>query len=142
MIICQVRKREKMAKLREEIAVQKAKETELNRTIHITGSSLKVAIAFYASLWNLLHGRFLTIFCLCLTEETMRAKQMLATMSHVIRSPLSGVVSMTEILSTTKLDKEQRQLVNVMLSSGDLVLQLINDILDLSKVESGWMWLP
>ncbi|KAA8521443.1 hypothetical protein F0562_012104 [Nyssa sinensis] len=104
----QVRKREKMAKLREEIAVQKARETELNKTIHIT-------------------------------EETMRAKQMLATMSHEIRSPLSGVVSMAEILATTKLDKEQRQLLNVMLSSGDLVLQLINDILDLSKVESGAM---
>jgi signal transduction histidine kinase len=104
----QVRKREKMAKLREEIAVQKAKETELNKTIHIT-------------------------------EETMRAKQMLATMSHEIRSPLSGVVSMAEILSTTKLDKEQRQLLKVMISSGDLVLQLINDILDLSKVESGVM---
>ncbi|KAI3468399.1 hypothetical protein Pfo_025062 [Paulownia fortunei] len=104
----QVRKREKMAKLREEMAVQKAKETELNKTIHIT-------------------------------EESMRAKQMLATMSHEIRSPLSGVVSMAEILSTTKLDKEQRQLLNVMLSSGDLVLQLINDILDLSKVESGVM---
>ncbi|KAF5959104.1 hypothetical protein HYC85_000313 [Camellia sinensis] len=104
----QVRKREKMAKLREEIAVQKAKETELNKTIHIT-------------------------------EETMRAKQMLATMSHEIRSPLSGVVSMAEILSTTNLDKEQRQLLSVMLSSRDLVLQLINDILDLSKVESGVM---
>ncbi|KAK8499382.1 hypothetical protein V6N12_037020 [Hibiscus sabdariffa] len=103
----QVRKREKMIKLREEIAVQKAKETELNRTIHIT-------------------------------EETMRAKQMLATMSHEIRSPLSGVVSMAEILATTKLDREQRQLLNVMLSSGDLVLQIINDILDLSKVESGY----
>ncbi|GLT47975.1 hypothetical protein SLA2020_216220 [Shorea laevis] len=104
----QVRKREKMAKLREEIAVQKAKETELNKTIHIT-------------------------------EETMRAKQMLATMSHEIRSPLSGVVSMAEILATTKLNCEQRQLLDVMLSSGDLVLQLINDILDLSKVESGVM---
>nr|XP_043627507.1 histidine kinase 5 [Erigeron canadensis] len=104
----QVRKREKMAKLREEIAVQKARETELNKTIHIT-------------------------------EETMRAKQMLATMSHEIRSPLSGVVSMAEILSTTKLDKDQKQLLSVMLSSGDLVLQLINDILDLSKVESGVM---
>ncbi|CAL5439811.1 unnamed protein product [Camellia sinensis] len=104
----QVRKREKMAKLREEIAVQKAKETELNKTIHIT-------------------------------EETMRAKQMLVTMSHEIRSPLSGVVSMAEILSTTNLDKEQRQLLSVMLSLGDLVLQLINGILDLSKVESGVM---
>lgn len=70
-------------------------------------------------------------------EETMRAKQMLATMSHEIRSPLSGVVGMAEILSTTRLDQEQRQLLNVMISSGDLVLQLINDILDLSKVESG-----
>ncbi|XP_012847019.1 PREDICTED: histidine kinase 5 [Erythranthe guttata] len=104
----QVRKREKMAKIREEMAVQKAKETELTKTIHIT-------------------------------EESMRAKQMLATMSHEIRSPLSGVVSMAEILSTTRLDKEQRQLLGVMLSSGDLVLQLINDILDLSKVESGVM---
>ncbi|CAA7027217.1 unnamed protein product [Microthlaspi erraticum] len=104
----QVRKREKMAKLREDNAVRKAMESELNKTIHIT-------------------------------EETMRAKQMLATMSHEIRSPLSGVVGMAEILSTTKLDKEQRQLLNVMISSGDLVLQLINDILDLSKVESGVM---
>lgn len=40
MVKMQVRKREKMAKLREEIAVQKAKETELNKTIHITGSFL------------------------------------------------------------------------------------------------------
>ncbi|XP_076936400.1 histidine kinase 5-like [Bidens hawaiensis] len=104
----QVRRREKMAKLREEIAVQKARETELNKTIHIT-------------------------------EETMRAKQMLATMSHEIRSPLSGIISMAEILSTTKVDKDQKQLLNVMLSSGDLVLQLINDILDFSKVESGVM---
>ncbi|XP_020876721.1 histidine kinase 5 isoform X1 [Arabidopsis lyrata subsp. lyrata] len=104
----QVDKREKMAKLREDNAVRKAMESELNKTIHIT-------------------------------EETMRAKQMLATMSHEIRSPLSGVVGMAEILSTTKLDKEQRQLLNVMISSGDLVLQLINDILDISKVESGVM---
>ncbi|XP_043696183.1 histidine kinase 5-like [Telopea speciosissima] len=104
----QVVKREKMSQIREELAVQKAKETELNKTIHIT-------------------------------EETMRAKQMLATMSHEIRSPLSGVVSMAEILANTKLDHEQRQLLDVMMSSGDLVLQLINDILDLSKVESGAM---
>jgi signal transduction histidine kinase len=67
----------------------------------------------------------------------MRAKQMLATMSHEIRSPLSSVVSMAKILTTTKLDREHRQLLDVMISSGDLVLKLINDILDLSKIESG-----
>ncbi|KAI6679161.1 hypothetical protein NL676_033042 [Syzygium grande] len=104
----QVRIREKIAKLREEMAVRNAKETEMNKTMYIT-------------------------------EETMRAKQMLATMSHEIRSPLTGVVSMAEILAQTRLDQEQRQLLDVMLSSGDLVLQLINDILDLSKVESGVM---
>jgi signal transduction histidine kinase len=67
----------------------------------------------------------------------MRAKKMLATMSHEIRSPLSSVVSMAKILTTTKLDREHRQLLDVMISSGDLVLKLINDILDLSKIESG-----
>ncbi|XP_078163156.1 histidine kinase 5 isoform X2 [Carex rostrata] len=106
----QLVKREKLAKYREEMAVQKAKETELSKTIHVT-------------------------------EETMRAKQMLATMSHEIRSPLTGVVGMAEILANTNVDMEQRQLLDVILSSGDLVLQLINDILDFSKVESGVMQL-
>lgn len=104
----QVAKREKLAKLREESAVRKAMETELNKTIHIT-------------------------------EEAMRSKQMLATMSHEIRSPLTGVVSMAEMLATTNLDPEQQQWLAVMISSGELLLQLINDILDLSKVESGVM---
>jgi len=67
----------------------------------------------------------------------MRAKQMLATVSHEIRSPLSDVVGMAKILTTTKLDREQRQLLDVMISSGDLVLQHITDILDPSKAESG-----
>ncbi|KAK1370010.1 Sortase system response regulator [Heracleum sosnowskyi] len=102
----QVRKREKMAQLREGMAVQKAKERELNKLSHIA-------------------------------EETERAKQMLATMSHEIRSPLAGLISMTQNLITTKLDKEQRQLLSVILSSGDLVLQLINDIIDLPKAELG-----
>ena len=70
-------------------------------------------------------------------EDTMRAKHILATMSHEIKSPLSEIVSMAESLSTTKLDKDQKQLLSVMLSSGGIVLQLINDILDISKVESG-----
>ncbi|XP_074280411.1 histidine kinase 5-like isoform X2 [Silene latifolia] len=104
----QVKKRERMAKLQEEIAVQRATEIKLNKTIHIT-------------------------------EETMMAKQMLATMSQEIKSPLTGVLGVADILSTTNMDRQQRELLNVMISSGDLVLQLINDILDLSKVESGVM---
>ena len=130
-----------MAKLREEIAVQKAKETELNKTIHITGWQTffaRTLLKINVFLSSFQHG-FPTFNpkTKLVAEETMRAKQMLATMSHEIRSPLSGVVCMAEILSTTKLDKDQKELLRVMLSSGDLVLQLINDILDLSKVESG-----
>jgi signal transduction histidine kinase len=131
----QVVKREKMAKLREDNAVRKAMESELNKTIHITGLFKLSSESFR----KINEKTRLRCCVFSFAEETMRAKQMLATMSHEIRSPLSGVVGMAEILSTTKLDKEQRQLLNVMISSGDLVLQLINDILDLSKVESGVM---
>lgn len=70
-------------------------------------------------------------------EEKMRANQALATMSNEIRSPLSGVLSMAQILATTNLDKQQYQLLQVILSCGDFVLQSLNDSLDISKVESG-----
>ncbi|KAG0562755.1 hypothetical protein KC19_9G168700 [Ceratodon purpureus] len=74
-----------------------------------------------------------------ITEETMRAKQMLATMSHEIRSPLSGVISMASILARTPLNEDQKLKVDFMIKSGNDVLELINDILDLSKVEAGAM---
>jgi signal transduction histidine kinase len=67
----------------------------------------------------------------------MQAKQMLATMSNELGSPLSGVVTMAEILATTDLHAEQRQLMDVMVTTGDLIFQLINNILDLSKIKSG-----
>ncbi|KAE8767257.1 Histidine kinase 5 [Hordeum vulgare] len=72
-----------------------------------------------------------------ITEDTPQAKQMLATMSHEIGSPLSEVLRIAELLATTKLDQEQHQLLELMLSSGNVVLQSIDGILGLSKVESG-----
>jgi signal transduction histidine kinase len=70
-------------------------------------------------------------------EETLQPKQMVDLFCQEIRSPLSGLLSMTEILATTKLDQEQHQLLEIMLSSGNVALQLINDIGDLSNLESG-----
>jgi signal transduction histidine kinase len=58
-------------------------------------------------------------------------------MSNELGSPLSGVVTMAEVLGTTDLHAEQRQLMDVMVTSGDLIFQLINNILDLSKIKSG-----
>lgn len=61
----------------------------------------------------------------------------LAMMSHELRTPLNGVLGMAQMLTLTKLDERQRQCVEVISSSGSALLLLLNDILDLSKVEAG-----
>ncbi|MNU44275.1 Sensor histidine kinase RcsC [compost metagenome] len=61
----------------------------------------------------------------------------LATMSHEIRTPLYGVLGTLELMSLTKLDNEQRQHLERMQSSSAILLQLISDILDITKIETG-----
>ena len=71
-------------------------------------------------------------------ESANRAKSgFLATMSHELRTPLNGVLGMNELLFHTELTDKQRQFVEASHASGKLLLQLINDVLDLSKIESG-----
>ncbi len=67
-----------------------------------------------------------------------RAKSaFLANMSHEIRTPLNGIIGAAELLDAMALAPEQRELVGILQSSGSTLLTLINDILDLSKVEAG-----
>ncbi|MEM1409797.1 MAG: ATP-binding protein, partial [Pseudomonadota bacterium] len=61
----------------------------------------------------------------------------LATMSHEIRTPMNGVIGMAQALARTNLDKEQRGYLKVMTTSGEALLALIDDILDISKIEAG-----
>ena len=71
-------------------------------------------------------------------EQASRAKsEFLATMSHEIRTPMNGVLGMLRLMSDGPLNERQQQQVRVMRSSSEILLGILNDILDYSRVESG-----
>lgn len=75
-----------------------------------------------------------------LAQAQSQAKsQFLAMMSHEIRTPMNGVLGMAELMRTTGLNAEQGRILSTMESSGNALLEVINDVLDHAKIEAGRM---
>ena len=75
-----------------------------------------------------------------IAEAAVKAKQQfLANMSHEIRTPMNAIVGFTNVVLKTDLNKDQKEYINAIKVSGDALIVLINDILDLAKVNAGKM---
>ncbi|OQP62681.1 hypothetical protein A3860_27095 [Niastella vici] len=72
-------------------------------------------------------------------ESANVKEQFLANMSHEIRTPINSVIGFTNLLQKTKMGDEQKQFVNLIQSASENLLTIINDILDISKIEAGML---
>lgn len=101
---------------------------------------LLAATAFVFSIWRYQIRRIEDQAQIESLKQTDQAKSIfIANVSHEIRTPMNGVIGMADILSTMKLDPQAREYVDIIRQSGESLLAIINDILDLSKIDADKM---
>ncbi|MGF6848585.1 signal transduction histidine kinase/CheY-like chemotaxis protein/HPt (histidine-containing phosphotransfer) domain-containing protein [Chitinophaga sp. W3I9] len=135
------------------------RQSEVNRTTHLIDSSGQKAqrwgtvLVFFACLMSLLAFLYITSrihrqeqLIEALDESQRQEKklatikdQFLANMSHEIRTPMNAVLGFTNLLKAQPLNDKSKEYVGAIDSAGQSLLEIINDILDISKIESGMM---
>jgi len=84
-------------------------------------------------------ARELEIAMLQAQRTNVRKTEFLATVTHELRTPLNGVLGIGEVMRTTSLSPRQREMLEVMIRSGNGLLEMINDLLDVARIESDSM---
>lgn len=103
-------------------------------------SLLAIVILLLVGLWLVDRMLVASAAATAAAESAARSKEnFLATMSHEIRTPMSGVLGMAELLERTELTEKQKLYVSTILASGEALTAIINDVLDLAKINAGKM---
>jgi signal transduction histidine kinase/ActR/RegA family two-component response regulator len=98
----------------------------------------KLAAALRARTEELMRERDQVLAEKAKAEEASRVKsEFLAVLSHELRTPLNGILGMTDIALATRLSAEQREYLQMVRASGESLMVLLNDLLDLTKIEAG-----